>query len=176
MAYTLQAIIIPGAARDHAAERGWPYVDLNARGFWLLPLPYQKLAELGWPYLPLAKTRAPDIGESLDELCRFVSRGTQSAYVEAHDAGGDAIQACLLYQQGALVAGPLLDAQAINRALRWLGVRCHGGQDEFGAAGLDQHRSTADWLDDYHPAEGGPAEALEFTLRKARPPRPDRSA
>lgn len=39
------------------------------------------------------------------------------------------------------------EEMAINRVLRWLGVRKAGAIDEYAAAGLTRHRYTEDWAE-----------------------------
>ncbi|MGW1783197.1 hypothetical protein ACWCQQ_29275 [Streptomyces sp. NPDC002143] len=76
------------------------------------------------------------------------------AYVEAEYFGGAGEQQAALWNNGALVLGPLLlpegsahpaGGSPISQALRSLGVRRAGAYDEFEAAGLGRHRHTAGW-------------------------------
>ncbi|WP_458691372.1 hypothetical protein [Nocardia tengchongensis] len=45
--------------------------------------------------------------------------------------------------------GPVRSVNAINTALRALGIRATAGSDEFDTVGLSAHRSTPDYLDRY---------------------------
>jgi len=73
---------------------------------------------------------------------------TQLGYVEAEYFGAGT-QASCLFENGNLVKGPLLSQDAINEALRFLGVSAMQGSDEFATVGLGQRQHTEDWLDDW---------------------------
>ncbi|WP_067900299.1 hypothetical protein [Nocardia vaccinii] len=45
--------------------------------------------------------------------------------------------------------GPVRSVNAINTALRALGIRATAGSDEFDTVGLAAHRSTPDYLNRY---------------------------
>lgn len=44
--------------------------------------------------------------------------------------------------------GGVVADDAVNAALRWLGVTAADGRDEFATVGLDRNRDTEAWLDD----------------------------
>jgi len=146
MAYTLQAIIVPADASERAAQRELKCVRLSAQGLWMVPLPQDQIESMGFPSHPLTGDGETIVGPELDELCRFLSQSGKAAYVEAEFFGGDGTQACALYENGLPLSEPLVDDEAINHALRWLGVKRSGEYDEFLVAGLGMHRDTEDWL------------------------------
>lgn len=87
-------------------------------------------------------------------LCDWSSHG-RVAYVEAEYFGGIGRQCSAVWENGAIMFGPVTadddepePAAAntpISRALALLGVLRAGSHDEFEAAGLRLHRRTEDW-------------------------------
>ncbi|MGW2255270.1 hypothetical protein ACWCXH_34565 [Kitasatospora sp. NPDC001660] len=82
------------------------------------------------------------------------SKASPIACVEAEFFGGTGTQRAAVWSDGRLELGPLTSAfelftaegSPISRALRQLGARVEEGRtDEFGAVGLDAHRSTDGW-------------------------------
>ena len=78
-------------------------------------------------------------------ISQLSQRGTV-AYVEADFFGGTGDQRCMVWRKENVVFGPSDDRNAINKALRRLGVRHGLFQDEFKAVGLSKHRSNEEWL------------------------------
>jgi hypothetical protein len=76
------------------------------------------------------------------------------AYLEAAFHGGSGEQGAMVWEQGQVVLGPLVDfdvapspSAPINRALQRLGVRVEPpAEDEFATIGLGRHRWTGQWL------------------------------
>jgi hypothetical protein len=152
MAYQLQAFL---GARDvlqplAAAFRGARLVPLLVEPLVLAPFvqvlrsAVQARAadeESGWPFSHLSREGAARVGD--------VCRAGSLAYVEAEFFGGAGHQSAVVFQDGAVALGPLAARDAINQALRFLGVQPAGKQDEFDTVGLFRHRSTDAW---YAPA------------------------
>ena len=67
------------------------------------------------------------------------------AYVEAEFFGGRGEQSAIVWRGGYLELGPVTAVDAINRALRALGVQSGEAQDEFDTLGLGRHRATERW-------------------------------
>ncbi len=147
MAYTVQAIVIPKTARPRAIEQELACVDLLVKDLCLVPLPYNRLESLGIPFLPLTDDGDSTIGQRLEELCLTLSKGVKVAYVEAEFFGGAGTQANVLYENGIQISDPVIGDDAINQALRWLGVQRDQDNDEFLVAGFGMHRNTEDWLE-----------------------------
>ena len=96
--------------------------------------------------------------EGLADLLRRASAAGPIAHVEADFAGGVGQQGSVVWDDGEVVLGPIVDrigplspakleAGPINRALRRLGVqRSSDDIDEFAALGLGTYRETEDWL------------------------------
>ena len=97
--------------------------------------------EAGWPFSFLSRRGA----RTVQDVCKAGS----FVYVEAEFFGGAGHQSAVGFTDGATVFGPLAARDAINQALRFLGVTPTGKQDEFDTAGLFRHRSTDAW---YAPA------------------------
>jgi hypothetical protein len=95
----------------------------------------------GWPFSLLSPEGASCVGE--------VCAAGAFAYVEAEFFGGAGHQSAVGFRDGAIHLGPVAARDAINQALRFLGVQPAGKQDEFDTVGLFRHRSTDAW---YAPA------------------------
>jgi hypothetical protein len=90
-----------------------------------------------WPFGSLSREGA----RCVQDVCAAGSL----AYVEAEFFGGAGHQSAVAFHDGATVLGPLASRDAINQALRFLGVQPAGKQDEFDTVGLFRHRSTDAW-------------------------------
>jgi hypothetical protein len=97
--------------------------------------------EAGWPFSFLSRRGA--------RIVQDVCQAGSFVYVEAEFFGGAGHQSAIGFTDGATVLGPLAARDAINQALRFLGVTPAGKQDEFDTVGLFRHRSTDAW---YAPA------------------------
>ncbi len=79
------------------------------------------------------------------------------SYVEAEYGGGNSHQAGVVYVDGRIDKGPIVDDSVwdpreaglqdrpVDQALRAVGVVCEPESDEWDAAGLSRHRCTDDW-------------------------------
>lgn len=70
----------------------------------------------------------------------------QLVYIEAEFFGGAGDQAAVVWNNEKIILGPLIEANAINNALRAIGVKLGNFKDEFEALGLGKHRHEEDWL------------------------------
>ncbi|MBY8877516.1 hypothetical protein [Actinacidiphila acidipaludis] len=156
MAYELEAVIGEGKALSTVAK-DLPGARLTSIGQGLALMPMTKA---------LADSVADSSGEGVlgfwrlpggfEETLAAWSAGGPMAYVEAEYFGGVGEQRAAVWDGGTLVLGPLHleEGQApppvgtpISQALRRLGVRVSGREDEFSAAGLDRHRQSEAWID-----------------------------
>ncbi len=141
MGYTLQAVI--GDERDfrgHVIE-GAQIVPLP-QGKALMPIDEDLRERFGIPFLEFGHTA--DALRSVTEFVALLGK-KKLAYVEAEFFGGAGGQSSAVWTEGKLVSGPLCEDDAINQALRLLGVTRGDSHDEFDALGLDKHRDTEDW-------------------------------
>jgi hypothetical protein len=79
------------------------------------------------------------------------------AYIEAFYGGGKSLQASVIYVDGRIDKGPLIDDtvwdpreaglqdRPVDQALRAVGIVAEPESDEWDAAGLSRHRHTDDW-------------------------------
>jgi hypothetical protein len=143
--YSIQAIVGRTEHLEATAER-LPLVRL-AQGMALIPLTQLvREAHREIPWLPFTDEGLDLVPESLGALCTNLSTRGPLAYIEAEFFGGQGTQAAILFDNAAIVR-PLHVAQdAINLALRFLGVSKLNAQDEFDALSLGTHRKTEDWL------------------------------
>lgn len=76
-----------------------------------------------------------------------ISLDTPVTYVEAEYFGGVGCQNAIAWSKGKRVLGPLHANNAIDQALKVLGVSATDtAGDEFEALGLGKHRATESWL------------------------------
>jgi hypothetical protein len=145
MAYTLQAIIGDIAVLQAESPANATVVVLP-QGKAMIPLTQRLFAKNEFPSLPLTDEGcAAVLPRSIDGfVAPFIGRG-KFAYVEAEFFGGVGTQAIVTWDDKGNASLPLVDAHAINKALRFLGVQIGDHHDEFNALGLGKHRSTGEW-------------------------------
>jgi hypothetical protein len=90
-----------------------------------------------WPFWHLS----PEGAMTVAETCTTGAL----VYVEARFYAGVGTQASVGWTNGALRHGPVTALDAINRALRFLGVGAEDGKDEFETVGLGRKRATHEW-------------------------------
>lgn len=143
MAYTLQAFIL-GMGPPMVLPAGLRTVALPCR-LEMIPLDGQARQALELPFLPLTDEGSDGVPLPIIEMGRVLSESRKLAYIEAEYFGGQGSQASLQFAMGLLVDPPQLNADAINQALRWLGVHCANELDEFDTVRLGVHRNTENW-------------------------------
>lgn len=79
---------------------------------------------------------------------RAISASGAVAYIEAEFFGGVGNQNATVWSSGEAILPPIQNPEAINMALRLLGVSKGSFPDEFEAIGLPRHRDTDDWTGD----------------------------
>lgn len=104
------------------------------------------------PWLYAAHSIFTNLPEGLVPHLRELSRGGGVAYVEAEYSGGLGEQRSIVWDGGAPLEEPRESSNAINDALRRLGVEPAEGMDRFDTLGLGRHRSVEDWLKGPDPA------------------------
>jgi hypothetical protein len=93
--------------------------------------------EPNWPFWHFS----PEGAMTVAETCEHGAL----AYVEARFYAGVGVQASVGWRDGALRHGPLSATDAINQALRFLGIVPAEDKDEFDTVGLGRHRLTDMW-------------------------------
>jgi len=99
---------------------------------------------------------------ALADLAKDLSKRAPIVYVETEYFGGQGAQAAVVWKNGEVVFGPLvtknidegqqcvfttsLSDEAINQAMRNIGVVATNARDEFDIVGLGRYRSNDDWL------------------------------
>jgi hypothetical protein len=111
----------------------------------MIPLDTPSRAQLQLPFLPLTDDGDAVLPETLARTGRSLSYQSKLIYVEAEFFGGESGQAAALFDQGKAVGAAITAPDAINAALRWLGVQPGLDGDEFDAAGLGAKRDTDAW-------------------------------
>jgi hypothetical protein len=144
MGYMIQAIVGRADILRGVAD-GFPQAQL-AQGILLVPLkervrqayeiPFGLLTDEIHPAKPIASTAA---------LCSRLSQHGKVAYVEAALFGDTPMQAAILAVSGSILGEPIVSLEAINEALRFLGVTKGTHDDEFAAVGLHAKHDTEEW-------------------------------
>lgn len=147
MSYTLQGIvgdeeILAGAETAIAAE-----VITLPQGKALLLFTERFRKEHLVPFLPLTD-EGGDLPDAIRNLCARISLAGRIAYVEAEFFGASGTQASVVWHGGDMIQPPLIEQDAINTALRCLGVQTTQGTDEFDALRLGAHRDIEEWIED----------------------------
>ena len=146
MGYTLQAIV--GNADVLTPVTGNMPVVVLPQGKVLIPLTTDVRAKAGEiPFLPFTDDGHSVVPEALAVLCEKLSANGRIVYLEAEFFGGTGTQAMLVAEHGKVVEGPQVHADAINVALRSVGVVITGtALDEFETLRLNSHRDTDRWV------------------------------
>ena len=140
--YKLQAII-GSQLESHALAFKAAIAVPIGHGLQLVPLTDQLWSELGGgERLDWFERRS----ETVEQWAKEISSTAPVAYVEAEFFGGVGDQSAVAWSVGSRVLGPIHAGDAINQALRFLGVRPDGARDEFDAVNLGRYRTTNEWL------------------------------
>ncbi|HUT30900.1 MAG TPA: hypothetical protein VMX13_13995 [Sedimentisphaerales bacterium] len=145
MSYTIQAIIGPVGVLAALHEPNVMVVAIP-QGFGMIPLTESLRRDLGIPLLPFTGQESTVIPHPLEVLIKKVSKGGTLAYIEAEFFGGLGTQASFVVKQERFEQRLVVGRDAINNALRCLGVTKGGACDEFDALKLGENRCTDDWI------------------------------
>ncbi|HLD67510.1 MAG TPA: hypothetical protein VJA19_15875 [Pseudomonas sp.] len=145
MAYMLQALVARSGDFPKELPARLQVVHLQA-GLDMVPLTSHALKLLGIPLLPITDEGEVKLPASLAALCAELSANARLGYIEAEYFGGAGNQAHSLFNLGTPAGEPLVADDAINQALRFLGISKGEALDEFDAVGLGQQRETNEWL------------------------------
>jgi hypothetical protein len=149
MGYDIQAIISTQPVLEaHSADFSSAVVAPLGSGFALIPITDELLDEIGasgesgqfYKFTP-----------AVADWLRSISASAPAAYVEAEFFGGVGEQGATVWARGEQLLEATHAPDAINIALRLLGISRGTAHDEFEALGLPRHRHTNDWLDDAVP-------------------------
>ncbi|MBC3908518.1 hypothetical protein [Undibacterium umbellatum] len=152
MAYTLQAVVAKSGTFPDIVLKKLQVLRLRC-GIDMIPITTAAQDFYGIPHCPLTDGDAKDILPQLLDLCETLSESCKAAYIEAEFFGGDGTQANFLLSEGKVISPLVLSQNAINEALRFLGVNKGKYGDEFEAVGLSWKRFTDDWNSNDLPAE-----------------------
>lgn len=144
MAYTLQAFVAPTGGFPSTLPGGLRIVALRG-ALEMIPLDTAARRHHELPFLPLTDEGAAEPPKSIEALAGSLGRQSRLIYVEAEFFGGAGGQASLLFSAGRRTGRAHSGGEAINAALRWLGVEPKDEEDEFEAAGLGARVDTDDW-------------------------------
>ncbi len=146
MAYDLQAIIgKQQTLTQHASDFKHVKVVLLAQDIAMIPLTnnlYDEIAD------GVEVERFEKLTSGVEKWVQRISAIAPVAYIEAEFFGGTGGQSAVAWSGGYRVLGPLHSLDAINKTLRFLGVRTDGAYDEFEAVELYRHRFTDYWIVD----------------------------
>ena len=149
MGYDIQAIVSAQPVLEaHSADFSSAVVAPLAFGFALIPITDELLDEVG---ASGASGQFVKFTPAIADWLRVISASAPAAYIEAEFFGGMGGQGATVWARGEQLLAPTHDTEAINIALRLLGISHGTSHDEFEAVGLPRHRHTDDWLDDAIP-------------------------
>jgi len=153
MGYNLQAIIGSQSLLESVSSRfvSALVAPLNFE-MALIPVTDELLDEVG---ASGDAGRFYKLTNSMKEWVCDISHDGPVTYVEAEFFGGAGSQSAVVWKHKAILLEPIHKPDAINQALRSLGVRKGHCRDEFEALGLQRHRNTDDWLDDAIAKQSG---------------------
>ncbi len=146
MGYSLNALIAPRPILDtRVSDIAAARVAILPQGMSMIPVTdslYDAVGA-GGEMEPFAK-----LSPGIEQWALSLSETGPVAYVEAEFFGGVGRQSAIVWRNRSRVFGPLDSTDAIDQALRWLGVSARAPSDEFDALGLGAHRETEAWLTD----------------------------
>ncbi|MES2735200.1 MAG: hypothetical protein V4672_02700 [Verrucomicrobiota bacterium] len=129
--------------------RSFAAADLTD-GFQLVPLDDDDLDAIGFPFTEAADGFTHFSPNLSRFLCEQSSHGPL-VYLETEYFGGMGTQAAVAFIDGSPMDSTLLTGDdAINRALKAIGVIAASGVDEFDHLGLSRHRYTSVWKEVAH--------------------------
>lgn len=112
----------------------------------MIPLTDDALHAHRLPSLPLTDEGGEQLPDALAIFCSEVGKHGSTAYIEAEYFGGVGMQANCFFINGVPMSEPLVSDDAINRALKFLGVTRRSTFDEFDSVGLGSKRHTNGWI------------------------------
>jgi len=143
MAYAIQALVGKENLLSKISLEGSSMIALS-QGFGLIPFTKHLREMHDVAHLPL--TDEQELPYFIEQLAIGLSKLGCLAYIEAEIFGGEGNQASIVWCQEEVVEGPRVLENAINLALRKLGVEKGDSFDRFEALGLGRHRSTDAWI------------------------------
>lgn len=151
MGYQLHALLTHQETA-RAAAPGMPEATLFAldQGVTLIPMTHPLLAQIEARLArPAARVPLPFeyLTPSVAAWCGQSSAAGLVTYVEAGYFGGNGTQCAAAWDRGGSLLAPFEAPDAVNQALRLLGVRAHGDQDEFDTLALGRYRRTRRWVE-----------------------------
>jgi len=143
--YYLEALIatLP-TLEQHALEFRHARVVPLACGVAIIPITddlYDEVANGG------EVDRFSKLSPGIEQWAQHMSAIAPVTYIEAEFFGGVGGQGAVAWSLASRVLGPIHSKDAINQALRFLGVQTGEAYDEFEAVGLGRHRTTDDWIE-----------------------------
>jgi hypothetical protein len=166
MSHHIQALIASSDILE-SIQRTYPAARVIPLPQNLALLPVTKafaddIAQIKSSSVRLAFHQFTQLTEAVAEFAKELSATAPVVYAETDYFGGRGAQAAIVWKNGEVVFGPLvtknidddqqgvfattLSDEAINQALRRIGVVLTSTRDEFDAVGLGRYRSNDDWL------------------------------
>jgi len=150
MSYSIQAVIATQGTFPAELPNGLVVIQFDG-GVDLIPLESTARKLYGIPFLSLTNEGNDELPSVLKNLCSTLSAQGPVAYIEAEFFDGSGTQAHALISGAGADALVAASDDAINQALRWLGVQPLDNKDQFDTVGLSKHRETDLWIVDSNP-------------------------
>ncbi|WP_374517694.1 hypothetical protein [Undibacterium squillarum] len=148
MSYTLQAFIAKTGVFPSPIPHGLHQVQLP-QDMALIPLDTDQRLKLDIEFCPLTDGGATELSAPLIILASKLSQNGHIAYIEAEIFGGTGIQASQQFSHGKAITTITIEINAINVALKSLGVSQTNTSDEFDTIGLSIHKDTDAWITEH---------------------------
>jgi hypothetical protein len=148
MGYDINAILTSASTIEASGQDGVGIISLP-QGMSLVPLTERHFGGGQSDILPdeeATVSNARMLSQSVSALASEISKSGIVAYIEAKFWAGVGTQAAVVWKDGSVTFGPVIGGDAINQALRLLGVDRGDARDEFDALGLGKYRHTAEWI------------------------------
>jgi hypothetical protein len=146
VSHEISAIVATDAASAAVCARYLSAVRVKGRnGWWVVPLTRELTGEMGSVLLvpDLEETGADAaLAAALGPIVTALPPCPADALVLAFTQyfGGVGAQGAAVVREGRFELGPIVAGDAIDRALRLIGVRREAGRDEFDTVGLGRWR------------------------------------
>ena len=145
MAYTLQAIVADAAELAHGLVEK-KHIVARPQQKVMLPLTVSLREKYKIPFLPFDDSEIKDPVKVVEALVISLALTGRVTYIEAMSFGGTGYQASVVLESGHSVGSGVVSQDAVNIALKAIGVQKFESFDEFEALGLGEHRDTDDWI------------------------------
>ena len=136
---------ISGIVTSFKCEGDLPHLYLVGN-YAFIPLNSKNDGFKGYAMPPFSPHEA-ELTQQIAHLAKELSFSGSTAYIETDYFGGDGHQIATVWKDGRKVFGPEKSDDAINKALKTIGIWKHEGKDEFDTARLGMFSTNKEILE-----------------------------